>query len=359
MTRLSFVLPVRGGAGGAHSVVQEVAAMRDLGIEARILVNAANAAAFREAYGRFDWVVDGGVGVFEGPHELAGLIAGEEVVVATTNTSAHSIAEAAKTLRGPAFRTGYYVQDYEPFFYAEGSMEHVMALASFSLLRGCTYFAKSRWLAEMVQASHGHAAEMVVPSIDHGLYRPARRAQAGIQGAALRVVAMVRPSTPRRAPRRTLRLLGRLAAGEFGPVEAIGFGTSQEDLVALGLAPPEGVALIGRLSQAGVAELLREADAFLDLSDYQAFGRTSAEAMACGCLPLAPLLGGSADFVEDGVSGFLADTTDEASVDAALQRLLSLSEGERRTMRLAALDAVAGFTPVRAAISELRALGLG
>lgn len=355
MTRLSFVLPVRGGAGGAHSVVQEVAAMRDLGVEARILVNAANAEGFRENYSRFDWVTDGGVGVFDGSQELGTLMAGEEVVVATTNTSVHSIAEATKTLRGPAFRTGYYVQDYEPLFYADGSMEQAMALASFSTLRGCTYFAKSHWLVEMVHAAHGHAAEKVVPSIDHGLYHPTRRTE----GGALRVVAMVRPSTPRRAPLRTLKLLGRLAAGEFGPVEAIAFGTSEEELAALGIVPPPGVSLVGRLSQAGVAALLREADVFLDLSDYQAFGRTAAEAMACGCLPLAPRLGGSADFVEDGVSGVLADTTDEASVDEALGRLLSLSEGERRQMRLAALETVASFTPIRAAISELRALGLG
>jgi len=355
MTRISFVLPVRGGAGGAHSVVQEVAAMRDLGVEARILVNAANAEGFRENYARFGWVVDGGIAVFEGPQELGRLIAGEDVVVATTNTSAHSIAEAARTLRGPAFRTGYYVQDYEPLFYAEGSMEHAMALASFALLRGCTYFAKSRWLVEMVEATHGHEAATVVPSIDHSLYHPARRAPRSMP----RILAMVRPSTPRRAPQRTLRLLGRLAAGEFGPVEAIGFGASEEDLLAVGLTPPPGVALAGRLSQTGVAELLREADAFLDLSDYQAFGRTAAEAMACGCLPLAPLLGGTADFVEDGVSGFLVDTTDEAAVDTALRQMLSLDESELRRMRLAALDAVAGFTPVRAAISELRALGLG
>jgi glycosyltransferase involved in cell wall biosynthesis len=355
MTRLSFVLPVRGGAGGAHSVVQEVAAMRDLGVEARILVNAANAEAFRETYARFDWVAEGGVAVFEGPQQLSRLIADEDMVVATTNTSTHTIAQASRAIPGPAFRTGYYVQDYEPLFYAENSMEHAMAIASFSLLPGCTYFAKSRWIVDMVQASHGHAAAMVVPSIDQGLYHPSRRNR----GDAPRVVAMVRPATPRRAPQRTLRLLGRLAAGEFGRVEAIGFGASEEDLLALGIAPPKGVVLAGQLSQAGVADLLRDADAFLDLSDYQAFGRSAAEAMACGCLPLAPLLGGCVDFVEDGVSGFLADTTDEAAVDTALRRLLSLSEHERRTMRLAALETVAGFTPVRAAISELRALGLG
>lgn len=76
--------------------------------------------------------------------------------------------------------------------------------------------------------------------------------------------------------------------------------------------------------------LVREADVFLDLSDYQAVGRTAAEVTACGCLPLAPRLRGSTDFVEDGVSGVVA-----------------------------ALEAAASFTPIRAAISELRALGLG
>ncbi|MDB5414820.1 MAG: hypothetical protein JWR10_3155, partial [Rubritepida sp.] len=184
---------------------------------------------------------------------------------------------------------------------------------------------------------------------------PARRPAGGKR----LVVAMVRPSTPRRAPRRTLRALGRLAAGEFGPVEVIGFGASAEDLAGFGLAPPESVELLGHLRQVEVAELLRRADAFVDLSDYQAFGRGSAEAMACGCIALAPTLGGSSDFIEDGVSGFLADTTDEAAVAAALRRMLSLSEAEMRSMGLAALEAVSGFTPVRAAISELRALGLG
>ncbi|MDB5413557.1 MAG: methyltransferase/glycosyl transferase fusion protein, partial [Rubritepida sp.] len=157
MARISFVLPVRGGAGGAHSVVQEVAAMRDLGIEARVLVNRPNAEAFRALYDRFEWVADG-LDVFDGPRDLATLAAGAEVVVATTNTSTHSIAAALKTFNEPAFRTGYYVQDYEPFFYEADSMEHAMAVASFSLLPGCTYFAKTTWLTGMVQAAHGHAA---------------------------------------------------------------------------------------------------------------------------------------------------------------------------------------------------------
>jgi glycosyltransferase involved in cell wall biosynthesis len=354
MPVILFVLPVGGGSGGAHSVVQEATALRDLGVEASIAVNSANAESFRSAYDRFRWIAEGGFVVFDGPADLAPHLAAAEAVIGTTNTSVHTIAEALKACRGSPPRTAYYVQDYEPLFYAPGTTEHNLALASFAVLRGCTYFAKTRWLAAVVHAAHGHETALVVPSIDHALYRPAARRPGGRRVVA----AMVRPSTPRRAPRRTLALLGRLAAGEFGPVEAIAFGTDAEELAAYGLALPEGVRLLGRLKQAEVAELLRSAEFFLDLSDYQAFGRTAAEAMASGCVPLAPALGGASDFIADGVSGFLADTCDEASVERAVARMLSLSEAELRAIRFAGLEAVAGFTPVRAAISELRALGM-
>ncbi len=355
MARLCFVLPVGGGGGGAHSVVQEVNAMRDLGIEAQVLVNRRNVESFLASYERFPWVTEGGMAAFDGSKDLAGLLAGAEVVVATTNTSAYSIADALPQLRGQGTRPGYYVQDYEPLFYAAGSTEHAMAVASYGVLPSCTYFAKTRWLAGMVEATHGHPTALVIPSIDHSIYRPARRTE----GQRRLVAAMVRPSTPRRAPRRTLRMLARLASGEFGPVALTAFGCTAEDLAEAGLALPEGVTLLGRLRQVEVAELLRATDAFLDLSDYQGFGRTAAEAMACGAVVLAPALGGAVDFITDGVSGFLAPTTDDAAVAATIRRMLSLSEAELRSMRLAALEAVAGFTPVRAAISELRALGLG
>ena len=328
--------------------------MRDLGVEARILINRNNAEGFRSLYDRFPWISDGGLEAFDTWKDLAALAAETTVVVATTNTSVHTIAEAIANTRGAAFRTGYYVQDYEPLFYSAGSMDHAIAVSSYAVLRGCTYFAKTSWLTGMVRAAHGHDAQQVLPSIDHGLYRPARRPP-----AARRVVAaMVRPSTPRRAPRRTLRMLDRLARGEFGPVDVLAFGTTAEEMEGFGLELPDGVTLLGRLRQAEVAEMLRATDLFLDLSDYQAFGRTAAEAIACGCIALAPALGGASDFITDGVNGFMADTTDEAAVASATRRALSLSEGELRAMRLAGMEAVSGFTPVRAAISELRVLGL-
>lgn len=354
MARISFVLPVGGGAGGAHSVVQEVTALRDLGIEAGVLVNSANAEKFRSNYDRFDWVANGGLGVFEGPRELAQLAAGTDVLIATTNTSVHSVAEALKGFKGLAPRTAYYVQDYEPLFYQAGTSEHQVAVASFAILKNCCYFAKTTWLTGIVEAAHAHEAKLVVPSIDHSIYRPAPR---GPREKRL-VVAMVRPATPRRAPRRTLALMGRLAAGEFGPVEVVGFGCDDAELAENGMSAPEGVRMLGHLKQVQVAELLRRADFFLDLSDYQAFGRTAAEAMACGCIVLAPRLGGAGDFMDDGASGFLVDTCEPGEVETGVRRMFSLTDAEMRSMRLAGVEAVAGYTPVRAAVSELKALNM-
>lgn len=354
MAKITFVLPVGGGAGGAHSVVQEVTALRDLGVEAGVLVNAGNADRFRANYDRFDWVRGDGLGIFNSAKDLAQIAANSDVLVATTNASVHTVAEALHSFNRSGPRSAYYVQDYEPLFYEAGTSEHALAVTSFAVLEGCTYFAKTTWLTGVVRAAHGHEVQLVVPSIDHAIYRPARRTSRPRR----LITAMVRPKTPRRAPRRTLRLLERLAAGEFGPVEVVAFGADREELVAAGMNVSGGVNLTGHLKQVEVAALLREADFFLDLSDYQAFGRTAAEAMACGCIALAPRLGGASDFIEDGVNGFLADTCDPAEVDMALKRMLSLSPAELASVRLAGLESVAGFTPVRAAISELRALAI-
>lgn len=351
MAKIAFVLPVPGGSGGAHSVMQEANALRDLGVEVTVFVNSRNIEAFLESYDRFDWVRSH-VLAFQNARELGNLAASSDVVIATTNTSTHTISDAMREAR-VNFRTAYYVQDYEPLFYDADSLDYRLALASFSILPHCTYFAKTRWLCEMVKSTHGHDVALVVPSIDHGLYRPQARATR----ARPVITAMVRPPTARRAPRRTLAVLERAARGDFGPVEVKAFGTGAEDLANAGMALPEGVELLGKLKQSEVATLLGSSDFFLDLSDYQAFGRTAAEAMACGCIPLAPVLGGAGDFITDGVNAFLADTNDPASVETTLRRMVSMSAAEANAVRYAGLETVSAFTPVRAALSELRALG--
>jgi glycosyltransferase involved in cell wall biosynthesis len=349
--RIYFVLPVKGGSGGAHSVVQEVTAMRQLGADANILVNEKNYAAFTRTYFRFE-LVRTACFPFSGPKELAARLADADMVIATTNTSVHSIAEA-RPMTKRDFRTGYYVQDYEPLFAEVGSEAWHLALSSFTLLKDCTYFAKTRWLRDIVHAVHGHDVALVVPSIDHGIYHPAPRPK----GAGRRtVVGMVRPPTPRRAPHRTMRMLGRIAADYAASADVIAFGTTEHELAEYGVSRYEGVHIAGVLSQPNVADLLQQADFFIDVSDYQAFGRTAAEAMACGTTALAPTVGGAAEFIRHGVNSFVVNTADEGKTYAMVQQMMSMDDAELRQVRIAGIEAVAGYTPLAAAISEFRAL---
>ena len=325
--------------------------MRQLGVDAFILVNEKNYTKFVRTYARFE-LVNSACFSFAGHKGLAERASDADVVVATTNTSVHLVAEA-RALTKRAFRPAYYVQDYEPLFSMVGSEAWHTALSSFAAIKDCIYFAKTRWLRDIVYSMHGHDVQLVVPSIDGTLYHPAaiRRPQ-----GRRTVCAMVRPSTPRRAPHRTMRVLGRIVEEFASTIDVIAFGCTDAELAEHSVYAYTGIHMAGILSQAGVADLLRQADFFLDLSDYQAFGRTAAEAMACGTIALAPTIGGTADFIYHAVNSFVVDTTDEGRVYSTIKQMLTMSDGEIRQMQIAAIEAVAGYTPLAAAISELRAL---
>jgi glycosyltransferase involved in cell wall biosynthesis len=134
------------------------------------------------------------------------------------------------------------------------------------------------------------------------------------------------------------------------------FGADQRELQANNVPTYAGIEVLGSLTQTQVAQVLQTSDFFLDLSDYQAFGRTAAEAMACGAIALAPSIGGASDFIDSGRNAFLVDTRDEGAVVAEVDRMMTMNDAELRQMRIAAIESVSGFTPVAAALSELRAL---
>ena len=125
------------------------------------------------------------------------------------------------------------------------------------------------------------------------------------------------------------------------------------------MTPPDGAVLAGHLNQTMVGDLLHAPNFFIDLSNYQGFGRTPAEAMACGCVCLVPALGGASDFMQNGFYSFLKDTYDEADMARASRQMLSLSEAELRAVMLARRETVARYTAGRAAVSEFWALGFG
>lgn len=349
---IMFVLPVSGGSGGAHSVMQEADAMRALGIEAIVAANEDNAPRLRRAY-RDLASIQNHVVAYRGPEGLSALITeiAPDVVVATTNQSVHVLAGALEYGNHHSQRTAYYVQDYEPLFYAKDSADWLTAYRSYGLIPGMIHFAKTRWLQEVVQNNHRIQVAKVKASIDHKVYYPRLGERAESTGK-LRIVAMLRPATPRRAPRRTVRIVNRIAHEFKDRVTVTTFGCTLDELKAQSLRLT-GVEHLGVLSRDDVGDMFRSTDLFLDLSDFQAFGRTALEAMSCGATALVPAHGGAYEFAQDGRNAFIVDTRDDEAILTAVRDFLAMSPFERREMMMLGVETGYGYSPERAALSEI------
>ncbi len=353
-----FLLPVKGGSGGAHSVMQEAEAMWALGQPAVISVNAGNADNLAARYADLPTISQHIYG-FNGPAGLGDLIRqlDPRVVIATTNKSVHTLAAVMKDF--PDLHTAYYIQDYEPFFYEGDSDDWRIAYASYGLIPGMVHFAKTRWLQEVVQLNHDVSVVKVEPSIDHSVYYP-RIADVLADSdptRKLRVVSMLRPATPRRAPHRTLRILNSLAVTFGWRAELIVFGCSPDELVEGGLAVDSRIEMRGVLSRSEVGELLRTTDLFLDLSDFQAFGRTAIEAMSCGAMAIVPAHGGVYEYGIDGQNCFIVDTRHDESILRAIHSVFAMTHEDRIRMRVKAITKGFDYTVEKAALSELNAIG--
>jgi glycosyltransferase involved in cell wall biosynthesis len=108
----------------------------------------------------------------------------------------------------------------------------------------------------------------------------------------------------------------------------------------------------GVLTREGVAELLRHAEIFIDLSDYQAFGRTGLEAMACGCAVVLPRAGGVHEYAVDRENALVVDTASEEQCYAAVAELAR--DGElRRKLSRNALTTASEYSIEKSALSEV------
>jgi GT2 family glycosyltransferase/glycosyltransferase involved in cell wall biosynthesis len=350
-----FLLPglAHGGSGGAHSIYQEVRGLRSLGVPARIMLphwdRARAAAVYEDAAEVFQTFAD--------EDDLAAKTADADVISATHHKSV-ALLEAIRARRSD-FLPAYYVQDYEPFFTAPYIAQE--AIASYTALPDMLLFAKSHWLCNVVAERHGLYVAKVEPSIDREVFFPAGRA-AGANGSStvaatepgvLRVAAMLRPRTARRQPLATAAVLERLLQELPGRVQVTTFGCYADELREILPGAEEGVfeRHRGMLSRADVAGLMRASDVLLDMSVYQAFGRTALEAMACGATAVLPTVGGTWEFVEHGANALAVDTLDPESALAAL-RTLAGEAGLLQRLQAGALRTAARYSVARAALSE-------
>ena len=346
--RILFVLPVMHAGGGSNVVITEARAMIRMGVAATLVNVVSHKKAFEESYPDLDVPVD----YVESINDIPKIAIGYDAVIATANASVRWIAPLQSVANGPVL--GYYVQDFEPLFFTEGSKAYQEAFASYTLIPTIRMFAKTEWNRIEVNNKIGISPTVVGASVDIDLFYP-RHQERSTKRNFVHIVALVRPSTPRRNPEGTIAVLARLKDNFGDRVEISIFGAEQN-----GPEIPMGDAVtsftnLGQLKPENVANLLSSADLFIDMSHFQAMGLTAMEAMACGVVPVVPKAGGSASFAKHGVNAIIVDTS---SVDAVVTVVSALIDDDdrRRAMQQSAIESVTRFYPELAASKILETL---
>jgi GT2 family glycosyltransferase/glycosyltransferase involved in cell wall biosynthesis len=338
-----FLLPVKGGGGGVHSIVQEVTEMRRLGLNAHIGVKKEHVGGFLENYADIINAADLFVG-FDND-SLMNIVEDYDVVVGTIFSSMALVKRIVDI--NPHILPAYYVQDYEPMFFESGSDNWQLAIDSYTLVPNALLFAKTHWIARTVFDAHGVAVAKVSPSIDHEVYKPVRRKEE----KCINVAAMIRPQTPRRGAERTMRVLSRLHHEHLGNISIHVFGCAEESFEFQALQRDFPYINHGSLKRPQVAALLANSDLFIDLSDYQAFGRTALEAMACGCAAVVPKVGGADEYAVHNDNTLMVDTLDEDHCFTLISQTLA-STSVLRKLQVSGLLTASGYSVHKAAVSE-------
>ncbi|MFZ5580738.1 MAG: glycosyltransferase family 4 protein [Pseudomonadota bacterium] len=202
----------------------------------------------------------------------------------------------------------YFVQDFEPYFYAHSS-EYAFAEATYRMnLVGIT---AGKWLAEKLRTEYGMMTADFGFSYDKSVHTPGTRKDHGPR----RVFFYARHVTPRRGFE--LGLLALTLLHRRNPdIEFIlaGWDTSEFHI-------PFPHLNAGVVAHDGLPDLYRECDAALVLS-FTNLSLLPLEIMACGC-PVVSNRGANAEWLlQNGHNALLCDATPQAIADT-LERVLN------------------------------------
>jgi glycosyltransferase involved in cell wall biosynthesis len=112
----------------------------------------------------------------------------------------------------------------------------------------------------------------------------------------------------------------------------VGEGRQNDELARLAgeLGVSASVHFLGRRPHERISGLLRQADAFVHCSDHEGQPVAIIEAMQAGLPIVAARVGGVADMVRDGETGFTTSPDDAAAFAAHIERLLTDDTLRRR-----------------------------
>jgi GT2 family glycosyltransferase/glycosyltransferase involved in cell wall biosynthesis len=301
--RLLFVLPARTAGGGGNIILLEAAKLIANGVDAHIVNLRSNKEIF-EANHPYNKVP---VHYIYTPEELSEISQHFDAVIATLYLTVEWILPLVEQDSTQTF--AYYIQDFEPDFFTEGSTEYIRAWNSYTLIDQMKLVTKTEWNRDILKQRLGVDCKVIGADFDDKEFRPDSTCR--INSQSLTITAMVRPATPRRSPELTMRVLSRLKSTFGNSITIKTFGAEQSDPAYQDLSNDFQHECLGELNAAQVSHLLRTTDVFLDYSEFQAMGLTAMEAASSGAVNVGPINGGLSEVIIDSETGILVDTREE------------------------------------------------
>jgi glycosyltransferase involved in cell wall biosynthesis len=347
-TKLLIILPVNGHGGGLKVIVQEAKCMEKMGIDVTLY----NINEYKPSFSKI--IQDTSLSAIYGD-ELPDFLDIADCYDAVCSTYYTSVS-FCNWLPGKV-KSAYYVQDFEPDFFVRGSYNYEEALKSYTTVKRNILLTKTLWNYNKVQQMTGEKCTVIGPSVDIDLYKPRNRF---FDSDKIVLSAMVRPGTIRRSPWLTIDVLYDIVQLYGDKIEVITFGSNILDSYCdytFWRQAPNAIqhSNLGVLNDAEVCAVLSSSDIFVDLSEFQAMGLTSMEAMSCGCAVVVPSNGGSADFAENGINALVTNTHSKARCIEAICRLID-DKLLRTDISENAIVDICKFYPEKAAYKFLEAV---
>lgn len=196
-----------------------------------------------------------------------------------------------------------------------------LAIEDLGLAAADLVIVNSDSVADEIRARRSVAGEMVVVpnGVDIAFFTP------GASGSRGRYLLFVGRLVGQKGLDTLLQAF-RVVVERFPDLRLVIAGAGDLELLVRRLARhlgvPDRVELVGWQGREELVPLYRAAAALVMPSHYEPFGMVALEAMACGCPLVASRTGGLAEFVEDGVDGFLCSAGDHLAFARRLADLL-------------------------------------
>jgi O-antigen biosynthesis protein len=368
--KIIFLLPILEAGGGGNVVISEAQAMRKMGVDVRLI----NWERFREPFERTHPDLNLPVLYVAHENQVPDHCTDADAVIATANFTVDWLAPLAQNPNPP--RLGYYIQDFEPYFYIEHlacrpwfwrsawlrrrlcgyffrkNPDFRRAWLSYQRIPQLIRFTKTHWNQRELQHHTGLESHVVGISYARDIFYLNSEPQTT---PPIHISAMVRPSSGRRAALRTMQVLRKIQHHYKEHVSITLFGAWNNDPHFQALPRDFEYTNLELLNSRQVADLFHRSDIFADFSHFQAMGLTALEAMACGCAVIVPGTGGSTSFARARDNALVIANNHFDTCYHALTELIENTPLRTHISAQAAQD-VLRYTPEKTALHILECL---